>query len=80
MHKTISSITFFRGSMSEPFSKMSSISDEYEYLNIRIKLPSNIIRIRISANSGVQIYLDIRLVNMGYPNKFGYLFGTYCGI
>ena len=55
---------------------MSSISDEYEYSNIRIKLPSNIIGIRICASSGVQIYSDIRSVNMGYPNIFGYSFGT----
>ena len=56
--------------MSEPFSKISSISDEYEYSNIRIRLPSNIIRIRIRAISGVQIYSDIRSVNMWHPNIF----------
>ena len=44
--------------------------------NIRIKLPLNIIRIRIRAISGVQIYLNICLVNMRHPNIFGYLFGT----
>ena len=62
--------------MSEPFSKISSISDDYEYSNIRIKLPSNIIRIRIRAISGTQIYSDIHSVNMWYPNIFGYSFGT----
>ena len=62
--------------MSEPFSKMPSISDEYEYSNIQIKLPLNILRIRIRANSDVRIYLDICSVNMGYPNIFGYSFGT----
>ena len=67
---------FFRGSLSEPLSKITSISDEYEYSNIRIKLPSNIIRIRICDISSVQIYLDICLVNMWHPNIFGYLFGT----
>ena len=60
--------------MSEPFSKVSSISDEYEYLNIRIKLPSNIIRIH--AISGVRMYLDIRSVNVWHPNIFGYSIGT----
>ena len=34
-------------------------SDEHEYSNIRIKWPSNIIRIRIRAISPVRIYLDI---------------------
>ena len=29
----------FRGSMSEHFSNISSISDEYEYLNIGTNLP-----------------------------------------
>ena len=53
MHKNIQYNILFRGSMSEPFSKMFSISDEYEYSNIRIKLPSNIIHIRIRAISGV---------------------------
>ena len=47
----------FRGSMSEPFFNFfSSISDEYEYLNNLIKVPSNIICIRICAVSGLQIY------------------------
>ena len=46
--------------MSEPFSKISSTSDEYEYLNFRIKLPSNIIRSPICAISDVQIYLYVR--------------------
>ena len=62
--------------MSEPFSKISSISDDYEYSNIRIKLPSNIIRIRIRAISGVRIYSDIRLVNMWHLNLFRYSFVT----
>ena len=76
MHKNILYNIFFRLSMSEPFSKISSISDEYEYLNIQIILPSNIICIRIRAISGVRIYWDIRLVNMWHPNIFGFLFGT----
>ena len=66
----------FRGSMSEPFSQISSISDEYEYLNIQIKLPANTIRICICAISGIKIYSDICLVNMWHTNLFGYLFGT----
>ena len=45
-------------------------------LNIRIECPSNIIRIRICAISGTQIYLDIHSVNMLQPNIFGYSFGT----
>ena len=45
--KNIQYNILFRVSMSEPFSKISTISDEYEYLNIRIELPSNIIRICI---------------------------------
>ena len=43
----------FSGSMSEAFEKVSSVSDEYEYSNIRVKLPLNIIRIHIHAISGV---------------------------
>ena len=54
----------------EPFKK-SLISDEYEYSNILMKLPSNIICIHIHAISRVQIYLDICLVNMWHPNIFG---------
>ena len=42
--------------MSEPFFKISSISDEYEYWNIGIKLPLDIICIRICAILGLQIY------------------------
>ena len=42
-----------------PVKKIPSISDEYEYLNIRIKLTSNNIRIRIFAVSGIRIYSDI---------------------
>ena len=57
--------------MSEPFSKNSSISDEYEYLNIQIKG-----RIRIRAISGIQIYLDICFVNKWHPSIFEYSFGT----
>ena len=59
-----------------PYKKISSISDKYEYSNIRIKLPSNIICICIRAISGVRIYSDIHSLNMLYPNIFGYLFGT----
>ena len=77
MHKkNIQYNILFRRSMSEPFSKNSSIIDDYEYSNIRIKLPSNTIRIRICAISSVQIYLDSHSANMRHPNIFGYLFGT----
>ena len=69
-----------KDSMSEYFSKVTTISDEYEYLNIRIKWPSNIIRIRICAISRVRIYSDIRSVNMWHANIFGYSFGRLCGI
>ena len=55
---------------------VSLISDEYQYLNIQIKCPSNIIFILIHAISGIQINLDISLVNTRHPNIFGYLFGT----
>ena len=58
------------------FSKISLISDEYEYLNIWIKLPSNNVRICDCAISGIQVYLDICSVNMWHPNIFGYLFST----
>ena len=51
--------------MSELFSKISSISDEYEYSNIQIKLPSDIIRIHIS---GVRIYSDIYLLNVWHSD------------
>ena len=60
------------------FFKVTTISDEYEYLNIRIKWPSNILR--ICAISRVGIYSDIRLVNMWHPNIFGYLSRKLCGI
>ena len=56
------------------FSKVTTISDEHEYLNIQIKWPSNIIQIHICAIFQVPIYQDICLVNMGHPNIFGYLF------
>ena len=78
--KNIQYNILFSESMSEPFKKTSLISDEYEYLNILIKLPSTIICIRIHAIFVVQIYLDIFLVNMWHPNIFRYLFGTYFGI
>ena len=61
--------------MGEPFSKISSISDEYEYKNIQINLNSNIICICICAISGIKIYSDIHSVNMWHPNIFGYFFG-----
>ena len=63
-------------SMSEPFKKNYSISDEYKYSSIQIKWCSNIIRIRICAFSGIQIDSDIRSVNMLHPNICGYSFGT----
>ena len=66
--------------MSEPSVKIPLISDEYEYSNIQIKLPSHIICIRIYAISRVRIYSDIRLVKMWHPNIFVYSFGTYCSI
>ena len=64
----------FRGSMSEPFKKISSISDVYEYSNIEIKSSSYIIH--IFAISGVRIYSDLRSVNMWHPKIIGYLFST----
>ena len=70
----------FRGSMSEAFYKISSISDNYEYSNIQIKWPSNIICLHIRAISGVQIYSYIRSVNMLHSNIFRYSPGTYCCI
>ena len=60
--------------MSEPFSKISSISDEFKYSNIWLKLPLNIIRICICAISGIWIYSDVYSVNMWHPNIFGYSF------
>ena len=57
--KNIQCKILFRGNISEWFLKNSLISNKYEYSNIRIKLPSNIIRIRIRAISGIQIYSDI---------------------
>ena len=61
--KNIQCKVLFRGNISHPFKKISSISDEYEYSNIQIIWPSNIIRIRICAISGIQIYSDIHSVN-----------------
>ena len=59
--------------MSESFSKVTTISDEYKYSNIQIKWPSNIICIRAIYEyfwtfvrfiiCGIRIYSDIRLVN-----------------
>ena len=69
-----------KNSANKPVSKVITISDEYLYSNIRIKLPSTIIRICIHAISRVQIYSDMRSVNMWHPNIFGYLFGKLCGI
>ena len=74
--KNIQCKILFRGNISEPFLKFSSISDENEYLNIRIKLPSNNILICIHDISGIQIYSDICLVNMLHPNILGYSFST----
>ena len=74
--KNIQCKILFRGNISECFKKNSLISDEYEYSNIQIKWPSNIIRIRIRAISRIRIYSDIRSVNMLHPNIFGYSFGT----
>ena len=55
--KNIQFTILFRGNTSKPFLKLPSISNEYEYSNIRIKWPLNIIRIRICAISGIWIYL-----------------------
>ena len=46
----------------------------FEYLNIRIKWLSNIIRIRIRAISPVRIYSDIHTQIFGQPNIFEFLF------
>ena len=67
-NKNIQCKILFRRSISVPFSKISSISDEYEYLNTQITLPSNIIHIHVCAISKVRIYLEICLVNMLHPN------------
>ena len=67
-------------SMSESFFKVTAISYEYEYTNIQIKWPSNIIRICICAISRVRIYLYTCLANMWHPNILGYLFGKLFGI
>ena len=73
--KNIQCKILFRGSISKPFKK-KFISDEYEYSNILIKWPSNMICIHICAICGVQVYLVICSVNMLNPNIFGYSFGT----
>ena len=39
--KNIQCKILFRGNMSEPFYKITSISDEYKYLNMQIKLLKN---------------------------------------
>ena len=73
MHKNIHRKILFRGDMSEPFTKIPLISDEYKYLNIRIKC----IRIKcIRAISGIEIYFIIPSVNMLHPSIFGYSFGS----
>ena len=64
--KNIQCKVLFRGSTSEHLWKVSSISDKYEYYNIRMEWLSNIIRISICAFFEVQIYLDICLVNLWY--------------
>ena len=69
-----------KNSANEPVSKVITISDEYSYSNIRIKLPSTMIHIRIHAISRVQIYSDMRSVNMWHPNICEYLSGKLCGI
>ena len=66
--------------MSEYFSKVTTISDEYKYSNIQIQWPSNIICILIHAISRVGIYSDICSVNMWHPNIFRYSFSKLCGI
>ena len=66
--------------MSEPFSKVTKISDEYEYCNIQMTWHSNIICICILAISRLQRYSDICSVNMWHLNMFGYSFGKLCDI
>ena len=67
----ISSVKFyFKETLVSPFKK---VLQSVMSMNIR---PSNIIRIRIRAISGIQIYSDIHSVNMLHPNIFGYSFGT----
>ena len=55
----------FRGSMSEPFSKTSKISDEFEYSNIWRK------------KTTLKSYLYLYLCYFQNMNIFGYLFGKY---
>ena len=66
--------------MSEPFSKVNTIRDDHKYSNIWIRWPSNIVCICICAISQVQIYSDIRLVNIWHLNIFVYSLGKLCGI
>ena len=56
MHTKISSVEFYLEEAWVSSLKKSSISDKYKYLNIWIKLPSNIISIYICAIYGVWIY------------------------
>ena len=67
-------------SINELFFKVTTLSHEYEYLNIQIKWPSNIICIHIYAISRVRISWDIHSVNTRHPNIFGYSFVKLCGI
>ena len=72
-----SSIPFYlEEAIVSPFQKYLQSVMSMIIQKCRIKLPSNIICIHICANFGVQIYSDIRSVNMGYPNILGYSFGT----
>ena len=67
--------------ISEPFSKVIIINDDYEYSNIWRKIwLLYIICICVCAISWFQIYSDIRLVNMWHLIIFKYFFGKFCGI
>ena len=66
--------------MSEPFSKVTTSSEEYKYSNIWIKWPSNIICICISTIFWVWIYSDIHSLYMWHSNIFRYLLDKLCGI
>ena len=65
---------FFRGSLREPFFKVTSVC-EYKILNILIKGPLNTIFFCIRAISQVRICSDIYYVNVWHLNIFGYSFG-----
>ena len=71
---------FMKRTASVSLFPVTTISDKYEYSNIKIKCSSNIICICIFAISWLRIYSDIHLVNTWHPNIFEYLLNKFCGI